>query len=259
MFADNVDTNLFDFYEFAASAAGKVCVEAEGYEYVDLGTSPWPRAVFALNFPVSGLPASLTEGITAGRIPNKVRVGPTSRPRGLEAALEAARFAPGKISRGMRLEIARRGTAAPSAALEVRRLSSVEDFEAFARIVSRNLFEVREDELNEDSYAYAGLLGLLDGDRAFGFLCLEGGKPASTAYAFVDSSGIGGIYFVATEADGRGRGCASAAVSAALEELARMGVEECILHATEPGLPVYKRLGFSELCLLPIYSLPTGT
>lgn len=259
MFADSVDTNLFDFYEFAASAAGKVCVGAEGYEYVDLGPSPWPRAVFALDFPASVSLFSLIEGIEAGRIPNKVRVGPTSRPRGIEAALEAARFAPGKISRGMRLEIARRGTAAPSAALDVRRLSGAEDFEAFARIVSRNLFEVREDELNEASSAYAGLLGRLNGDRAFGFLCLEEGKPASTAYAFVDSSGIGGIYFVATETDARGRGCASAAVSAALEELARKGVEECILHATELGQPVYERLGFSELCLLRIYSLATGT
>jgi GNAT superfamily N-acetyltransferase len=76
------------------------------------------------------------------------------------------------------------------------------------------------------------------------------------AFALIGGDGIGGLYFVATEAGMRGKGYGAATVSAALDELERRSVSYCILHATKLGKPVYERLGFVDECGLTIYSFP---
>jgi GNAT superfamily N-acetyltransferase len=248
----SVEGNLFEFYEYSAAAIGQVVVKAKGYSYVSFRPSPWANTVFDLDFPSVGLPEGLVDGISSGAVPNKLRVGPGSHPLDIEARLVEAGFDQGPVSRGMTLELARRVPQRASRDLDLESMKSEENFIAAARLCVENLFETGI----ETAPHFARLLSSLGRDRAFGFLGRVGGEPASTAFAFIDGAGVGGLYFVATAAGMRGRGYGAAIVGAALDELERRGVELCILHATEPGLPIYLRLGFVDACRLSYYSLP---
>jgi GNAT superfamily N-acetyltransferase len=136
--------------------------------------------------------------------------------------------------------------------LSLALVENPEQFEAYARIVSINLF----DSKAERASAFAAVLRAMNPERAFGLLGMFQGRPVSAAFAFIDREGEGGVYFVATEAEFRGRGFGAATVSALLDELERRGASTCILQASKLGKPVYERLGFEDACALGRYSLP---
>ncbi len=255
MLLDRVDENLFEFYDFAAGVVGRAIARCGAYSYVDLRPSPWTSAVFGLDFPEGeDLPAALADGIRAEIIPNKVRVGPTSRPADAEARLSAAGFAAERIATGMTMDVHRRNRLQGPPDLMLASLDSPEDYLDFARIVVAELF----GKDAETAPAFASLLGSMKGKRAFGILGRARGTPASAAFSFIDGAGVGGVYFVATDSRMRGLGYGGATVSMVLDELDRRGVRFAVLHATDLGKPVYERLGFIGACRLPLFSLPSA-
>jgi GNAT superfamily N-acetyltransferase len=247
-----IDGNLFEFYEHAASAAGKPCVRGNGYRHMSLKPSPWASLVFDLNLEAESDFKELARAVAEGSLPNRVAVGPTSSPPDIGARLLAAGFENGRAQRGMVLDMARRLHPAAPAGLAVSPLAQAAQFEAFAAIVVEGLFGAGP----ETASAFAALLRALDGARAFGVVGSFEGEPVSAAYAFIDGEGGGGVYFVATKESRRGRGFGSATVSAILDELERRGARNCILQATESGKPVYEGLGFEDACGLGRYALP---
>ena len=255
MVRTKIDTNLFSFFEYAALAFGKPCSAREGYSVVDLRPSPWARGVFRLDLSFDeNLPKALAERVAAEEIPNRVRLGPTTLPAEAGRLLENAGFVVGRMSRGMSLELKSRLKPTQPNGLDLTLLSTDEEYSGFSGIVTANLFSDKPESVP----VFAGLLRSLGAQRCFGVLGLVDGEPVSTAFAYIDEGGMGGLYFVATATEARGRGFGSATVSAALGELERWGASSCILHATELGRPVYAALGFSDDCALPIYSLPEG-
>jgi GNAT superfamily N-acetyltransferase len=249
-----IDGNLYELYECAALAAGKRCIRGNGYRHLSLRPSPWANVVFDLALESEASCAELAREVAEGRLPNKVSIGPTSLPPDIGARLLAAGFEKGDRSWGMVLDMARRQRSSVPEGLSFAPLAEADRFEAFASIVARNLFGAEP----ETAGAFAALLRVLDPAKAFGILGSFGGMPTSTAFAYIDGLGCGGIYFVATEAAFRGRGFGAATVSAILDELERRGVAGCILQATKLGKPVYERLGFEESCDLGRYVLPEG-
>jgi GNAT superfamily N-acetyltransferase len=247
-----IDQNLFEFYEYAAFTAGKPRVRDEGYSYIALNPSPWANTVYNLDLNDDTALARLALGIRSGGIPNKVVTGPTVKPRDAERLILEAGFERRVEARGMTLELSRRARVDAPFGFILALLTTATQFEAFARIVVANLFN-KEAEL---SPAYANLLMAMVSERAFGFLGYFDGQPVSAAFAFIDGEGEGGLYFVATVAQARGRGFGAATVSAVLDELEFRGASSCILQASALGKPVYDRLGFEDACALGRYALP---
>jgi hypothetical protein len=253
MLLDRIDENLFEFYDFAASAAGRVISRHSAYSYVDLRPSPWTNAVYRLDFSADkNLPSALPDGIRAETIPNKVRMGPTSRPADVEARLLAAGFTVERIATGMTLDVRKRNRFKRPPNFTLAFLDSPKDYLDFAQIVVVELFG-KDAEM---APAFASLLNSMKGEKVFGLLGKARGLPASAAYAFIDGAGVGGVYFVATDNRMRGLGYGRATVSVALDELARSSVRFAILHATDIGKPVYEHLGFIGACRLPLFSIP---
>jgi GNAT superfamily N-acetyltransferase len=252
MLINRIDENLFEFYGFAAEAAGKRAVSAQGFSYVDLRPSPWTNTVYGLDFTAGqASPSALAEGIRAEIVPNNIRVGPTSRPANAEELLLGAGFARGRLGTGMTLDMRLRVRVRAPADLSLGPLEGQADFLGLARVVVAELF----GKGPETAPAFASLLGLMNRKRAFGVLGTVLGEPASAAFAFIDGAGVGGVYFVATDARMRGRGYGAATVSAILDELEERKVGYAILHATDLGKPVYERLGFEGTCRLPQFWL----
>lgn len=71
---------------------------------------------------------------------------------------------------------------------------------------------------------------------------------------YIDEHNIAGLYFVATLPEYRGKGIAKYLVTQVLRQVKDKGCTRSILHASEMGEPMYKKLGFNKLCEYQVYS-----
>jgi GNAT superfamily N-acetyltransferase len=77
------------------------------------------------------------------------------------------------------------------------------------------------------------------------------GVPVASSLVFF-GAGVAGVYHVSADPGRRGRGLGSSITRAALMEARRRGYRIAILHATEMGYPVYRRLGFEDVCTVEL-------
>lgn len=81
------------------------------------------------------------------------------------------------------------------------------------------------------------------------YVGLLAGKPVAASQLFL-GAGVAGIYWVATLPEARRQGIATALTLAPLREARAMGCRIGILHPSDKGRGVYRRLGFEEYCKL---------
>lgn len=84
------------------------------------------------------------------------------------------------------------------------------------------------------------------------YLGLLNGVPVGTCCLYVDGE-IGGLYWVGTLPEARGRKIATAMVLHTLDKAVSMGCSASILQASEMGKGVYLKIGFKEYCQIDIY------
>jgi GNAT superfamily N-acetyltransferase len=80
----------------------------------------------------------------------------------------------------------------------------------------------------------------------------RGDRPVA-ASALQMSGGVAGIMAVGTLHEERGRGIGAALTLAALYDARDAGYRVGVLQATEMGYPVYRRLGFEDVCTIDLY------
>src|SRR5690606_11074275 len=79
------------------------------------------------------------------------------------------------------------------------------------------------------------------------------GTPVAAA-ALVLEAGVAGIYAIATLPAARKRGIGSYMTMLPLIEARRLGYKVGILQASGMGHPIYRRMGFSDVCTYRLYS-----
>jgi GNAT superfamily N-acetyltransferase len=79
------------------------------------------------------------------------------------------------------------------------------------------------------------------------FLGRVEGRPVACSLAFVGGGAVG-LYGIGTVPELRGHGYGSAATIAGIDWGRDQGLDLAILHASELGEPVYRRLGFEPVC-----------
>lgn len=75
-------------------------------------------------------------------------------------------------------------------------------------------------------------------------------EPVGCGTLWIDGE-TGGIYNIATLESARGRGIGYAVTASLMAAARERGCTRAILHASEMGRPVYDRLGFEEVCVVP--------
>jgi ribosomal protein S18 acetylase RimI-like enzyme len=115
-------------------------------------------------------------------------------------------------------------------------------------------------EVCERGYGVAGLgwitqhIEAFDADGTTWVVAFDQDEPVGVGCGFHDGQ-AGGIYYVATPAEHRGRGIAREVTAWLVNHLLDGGVDEVVLQSSKPGLPVYQRLGFETYDLYDRYVL----
>ena len=78
------------------------------------------------------------------------------------------------------------------------------------------------------------------------------GEPVASSLLLL-TSGVAGLFCVAIVPEARRKGIGTAISLAPLREARDMGYKVGVVHSSEMGLGVYRRIGFEEYCKIGIY------
>lgn len=227
--------NLYQYWDFVGSSANKLHVQAD-YKSVNVEGSDWPKRIYDLAATASpSLFRELYVGIKEGRLPATLTLTETEGLR-YQDSLAAAGFAVKSKLKGMIMDLS---GAAPLQAAPGVTFNPVRDEEGaglFASIASLSF------NYQIDGHIIAQLLH--NENKVKVFTGSYENEPACCGVIFYDKDGYAGLHFIGTLPAFRGKGLASAITRHLLQECIKDGKQECVLHASVAGAPVYTRIGF---------------
>lgn len=197
----------------------------------------------------SGRVESAMSHFRGERIPMRWLLGPSSTPRDLGELLS---------DQGMK-----RGRALPGMALDLRAVDNelLPEGLEIREVTDAGALRTCGDTLAEGFELHGEIgRGVSDAVVTYGrsptrrwFLGRLNGK-AVTASLLVLHEGFAGIYCVATIPEARRKGLGFAITHEPLMAAKAAGHRAAVLEASEMGFPVYKRLGFTQLCEFQTYT-----
>jgi hypothetical protein len=95
-------------------------------------------------------------------------------------------------------------------------------------------------------------LAMVAGEHIHAVVAYDGAVPVSCALVLL-SHGIGGVYWVGTTPEGRGRGLAEACTRAVTNAGFDLGARMVTLQASPMGAPIYRRMGYRQIGSYTLY------
>lgn len=241
-----IEANLFEYYEFLGRSASVELYDSRSVTWFITGLPhPFVNGVFRTRLTSSDVDEAIERVLThfkSRKMPFMWWTGPAAQPADLGKHLEAHGLDYTEDFPGMAADLLalNEGLTPPSGLTIV----SVSDKETLAQWVNAALigFQLPDNSASACFDLFAGLgfdlplrnyVGLLDG------------KPVATSQLFL-AAGVAGIYWVTTLPEARQQGIGTALTLAPLREAREMGYRIGILHPSEMGARVYRRLGFRE-------------
>lgn len=179
------------------------------------------------------------------------KLGPSTQPHDLGERLVSHGFLARPTLRGMTLDLTSSAPdPVPVPGLLIQEVTDASTLDLWRRAVDRGFgWPSYGAQDLADNFHHFFRVGR---ERPFvGYVGLRGGQPVASSLVFF-GAGVAGIYHVSTVPEHRGRGVGAAMTRAPLMEARRREYQVAILHATEMGYPVYRRLGFQEVCTMGV-------
>lgn len=180
-------------------------------------------------------------------------IGPTAQPADLAGRLEAQGAMHFGDALGMAAGLSALGPEPPLP--EGVAIEPVRDAEAMARCSEAMSRAFDEPAFMRDAFAS------LSADLGFGldqpwrhYLATRHGEPAGGASLLLGAAA--GIYNVSTVAEARRQGIGTALTRRLMGEAQALGYRAAVLHASELGAGIYRRLGFRDYCAITWYGAP---
>ena len=187
----------------------------------------------------------------ARRLPFCWNLGPSARPAGLAARLEARRPTRSSSMPGMTLDIsAALPSPAPPDGLRIERVRDAAALERWAFAYTHG-FGLAPGFVDALAGAYLRI-GFDDAAPFRHYVGLLDGEPVACSTMFLDGA-VAGLWHIATLPEARRRSIGAALTIAPLGDARDAGYDTAILYASEMGEPLYRRLGFRELLRLHQY------
>lgn len=176
--------------------------------------------------------------------------GPSTRPANLGGHLEAHGLIP-TVEPGMAADLLALNEDVPEpSGLKIEHVRDVETLKKFSHAANTG-FGI-PDFVGDAVFEIEASLGFGRHLPRHHYVGLLEGEPVATSTLLL-GGGVAGIYTVATAPEVRGQGIGSAMTLAPLREARAMGYRIGILHSSQMGLNMYRRLGFREYCQVRYY------
>ena len=251
--------NLFDLFRYWARSSRVLLHETADLAWIQSDIS-WQlmNAVFKTRLPAEGIDAAIQGTVASFKAGTASRwrwwVQPEMQPADLGKHLENQGFKWEVGAPGMALELdeLNESVASPPQ-LRVEVVDNEEMLSGWCHVVAKSfmgLFKGGEAVLERWLYEVHCKLGFALPLRSYVGLLRDRAVAASQLFL---SSRVGGVYWVASLPEVRGKGIGSAITLAPLRDARKLGYQAAILHATAQGYPVYRRLGFREICKMDAY------
>ena len=242
-----ITNNLFRFWELVGQKADKL-ERHTGFNVIHIQGSDWPNRVFALSQKESEVLLTfgkIIQGMKKGLFPNLMTIsGPTSF---LQEELAGTEIFPLFSQMGMALDLKKTEKGESENELNFKLVRSLEEVGLFAQIASSSFgYKV-------DPSMLTPLLTVSDQVKMFVGYHL--GKPASCGLIFYDDRGHSGLHMIGTLPTYRGMGLGSDITKRLIKECAKDRKKICVLHASEAGEKMYRKLGFVPYNQIITYTL----
>jgi len=255
-----LESNMVEFWETYGRAAGSELYHGEDMVRVLTGV---PVALFNGGYRACLAPDSASatiaetcEAIERWGVPFLWWVGPDDRPTDIGARLERGGFSLVGETPGLAIDLAilPSNPAIPEN-FSIKTVSDGQELEAWARVAGRGtgFSESAQNALVELQCR----IGLSMGSHVRLYLGTLDGVPVASS-TMVLHSGVAGIYAVATLPEARRRGIGAAMTYLPLLEARALGYRVGTLQASEMGYPIYRRMGFQDVCKFSLYLRQDG-
>lgn len=250
-----LEDNMVAFWKvYGCGPGGTLHDSAELMYYISGSPIMLFNGMMGAHLSAEGADEAIDEACQAcirAQVPALWWVGPEATPKDLGARLEAHSFTPGGATPGMAIDLDKLQELRPLApGVTVKRVSDTETIQPWAETgwvatgfpaETAGLFTEIETQLGIDSSGmrrrYAGYWN---------------GKLVGTSVLVLDA-GVAGIYAVSTLPEARGHGVGTALTLLPLREAYAAGYRVGTLQASEMGYPIYRKLGFQEVCQFNMY------
>lgn len=256
-----VETNVWAMHrDFGRVPGAEVHDEPELLWYTMPSTSSWLNGASRTALAGSAADAAIRMVVDSlhplGRNV-KWHLGPSTRPTDLARHLADAGFLPSELDApGMALPLAAVRPTVPQG-LDVQAARDEADLLDWLAAFDRSFVGEPQGRSHPwfTPFAHLGLDG--EGPCRL-FVGRVDGRAVACSLAFVGGGAVG-LYGVGTVPESRGRGYGSAVTLAGMDWGREQGADLAILHASQLGEPVYRRLGFETVCEISQWLLPAPT
>jgi GNAT superfamily N-acetyltransferase len=187
------------------------------------------------------------------KLPVQWSIGPSTRPVDLGEHLQAHGFTKVSDTPGMAVELEslNEDLSEPSG-FTIKPVKDVEMLKDWIHVGTGGFGLKRStSELLFDIESELGFGEHLPRRSYVGYL---NGKPVSCSLLLL-TSGAAGLFCVATLPEARRRGIGALISLAPLKEAREMGYKVGVVHSSQMGYGVYRRLGFEDYCKIGLYRL----
>lgn len=250
-----LEANMVAFWKSYGRAPGRELVEGGDLTRVMTGL-PFPllNGVFQAHLSAEALEPAIQAtraAVDAWQVPLFWWVGPTAQPDDLGHHLQAHGFVHAGDTPGMAIDLLALADDHPVPAdFTIRPVKDEVTLETWARVAA--IGTGFPASILEEFVSLELGVGFGRGTALRRYLGFQGGTPVTSSAMILDA-GVAGIYAVATLPAARRHGLGAAMTVRPLLEARAQGYQVGTLQASELGYPIYRRLGFRDVCRFGLY------
>jgi len=248
-----LEQNMFEFYTRWGCAPGRERYESADFIRFNTGIpDPIFNGIFRARLAPEAVDSVIAENLAyfkSRQVPCLWFTDPLTRPSGLGTHLERHGFTLDEEDPGMVVDLLSVNEALPAPdGLTIRVVQDRGSLKTRGSLVA---------EANGASRQIQDRLSVLEADLGLDqhrlrYLGYRNGLPVATS-ALIIHAGVAGVYAVSTLPAARRQGVGAAMTLAPLLEARKLGLRLGTLQASKMGYPLYRRLGFKEVCKVSMY------
>lgn len=169
-------------------------------------------------------------------------ITPEDKPADLDHHLRKEGLKTGVKNKGMYLDLNNWKEAFENRTLLFHKIKTAQEFEDFTKVRSHQ-YKAFSSYFNRISQVYSVK------DKIEFYVGYRGSKPVTRGIITYHAN-VAGLYYIATKAEKRRRGYGSLMQNHLLHQAKKAGFRYVVLHSTQKGLPLYKKVGFQECCTI---------